>query len=61
MTERAVWCERCGYRCDPDAATTECFYWDCPLPLTRVRNTGDELGQVLGEALRADGEKDQAR
>lgn len=57
MAEKEVWCDRCGYRCDPDAATTECFYWDCPMPVTR--DTRDEFGKILSEALAAARGEDQ--
>lgn len=46
-----MWCERCGYNVTKEyVEEQECPYWECPMENKPV-NVGDELHQILGEAL----------
>ena len=48
-----MWCERCGYNVTKEyVEEQECGYWECPMENKPV-DTGDELHQILGEALNA--------
>jgi len=54
MTERTVYCEKCGFDVTESEIEDECPYWECDgAAALKVRNTGDALGQVLAEALKA--------
>lgn len=52
MTEETTWCDLCGYHVTKDDVEDKCHYWDCPKAAPRVVDTGDELHQILGAALR---------
>lgn len=46
-----MWCDRCASNVTREYVDEqECPYWECPME-NPVVNTGDELHQVLGEAL----------
>jgi len=51
MTERTEhrFCIACGYHIEPH---DECKYVECPMR-NPIRDTGDALGQVLADALKA--------
>lgn len=53
MSDRRKWCDLCGdYVYPDDEPESECCYLDCPMSPIAVRDTGDDLGKILGEALR---------
>lgn len=54
IDQNSSWCGKCGYHIAQEwIEAQECPFWECPLDKPRVVDTGDELHQVLGEALRA--------
>lgn len=53
MTERTVWCDKCGFEVTETDIEERCPYWECDGEAAmRVRDTGDALGQVLADALK---------
>lgn len=46
-----MWCDRCGQNVTREfVQEQECPFFECPME-NRVVDTGDELHQVLGEAI----------
>jgi hypothetical protein len=46
------WCELCGeWVYSDEEVESQCAYLDCPIVPVVIRNTGDELGPVLADAL----------
>lgn len=52
MDENTRWCDKCGYHVGQEyIEEQECPFWECPLEKSPIVNVGDELHQILGEAL----------
>lgn len=51
------WCETCQEWVSDDEVEIECMYEACPIPAMRAIDTGDDLHQILGEALRQAGDQ----
>lgn len=49
-----MWCELCGAEVTQEDADDKCPYWACPISPIKIVDTGDDLHQALGEALKAE-------
>lgn len=51
LDEQSRWCGKCGYHVGQQwIEEQECPFWECPME-NPVVNVGDELHQILADAL----------